>query len=85
MKSIVSLNLAVALLGLAAVGCSSEGDTSPGPTTDPKARVEGATKGVESSTMTPEQKQAALDYLNQGAAGAEKMNSMAQGNSTTPK
>jgi len=40
---------------------------------------------VESSTMTPEQKQAALDYLNQGAAGAEKMKTMAQGNSTAPK
>ena len=60
---------------LMSIGCSgtSEGDTSPSPETDPQARANNAAKGIEASNMTPEQKKAAIQYLNQGATGAQKM------------
>jgi hypothetical protein len=63
---------------LCTAGCShaDEADTSPLPAKT--AQVSNATKGVESSNMTPEQKLAALDYLNKGAEGAQKMKSSAE-------
>jgi hypothetical protein len=66
---------------LISIGCAKpeDSDTAPLPAKDTAARVDDASQGVKSSNMTPEQKQSALDYLNRGASGAEKMKSMAQG------
>jgi hypothetical protein len=67
-------------LGAIAIGCKSadDGDTTPLPPKDAQAKVDQAAKGVESSQMSAEQKQAALDYLKNGAVGAGKMKDMAQ-------
>lgn len=69
----------VALAGLLTLGCGSgeAADTSPLPTKDTQARVEDASKNIDASSMTPEQKQAAAAYLQQGAANAEQMKKMA--------
>lgn len=71
----------LALLPLTTVGCShpDEGDTSPLPNQDAQARVGKATKSIESSNMTPEQKQAAETYLKQGAANADRIKQSATG------
>jgi hypothetical protein len=57
---------------LAAFGCTSpdgDYDTSP-----PKPlSTEDRAAAIEKSDMTPEQKQAALNYLNQGQAGSQKI------------
>jgi hypothetical protein len=84
MKIQSSIYPSLALLAILTMGCShtEEGDTSPLPSQDPKARVEQATKTIESSTMTPEQKRAALDYLKRGAQGAEKIKESAKGAGT---
>ncbi|WP_025225431.1 hypothetical protein [Fimbriimonas ginsengisoli] len=78
---IIKTTLALALASIVSVGCGSHdgGDTSPPPAQDTKARVDGATKRVDSSDMTPEQKKAATDYLRQGAANAEQIKKSAQG------
>lgn len=75
MKARSHLPCCLILLATAGVGCSgaSEGDTSPPPAKDPQTGASQAVKGIESSSMSPEQKQAAADYMKQGAAGAEKM------------
>jgi len=64
-----------ALLG----GCShaEDADTSPLPPKDPQASVESAANKIESSNMTPEQKQAAIDYLKQGANNAQQLKKQA--------
>jgi hypothetical protein len=60
---------------LIAAGCGTgeTADTSPLPPKDTQARVDSATKSVQASNMTPEQKQAADAYLKQGAANAEQI------------
>ncbi|RYG27069.1 hypothetical protein EON82_00740 [bacterium] len=65
--------------GLSMLGCGSgeAADTSPLPAKDTQARVDDASKKIEASSMTPEQKQAAAAYLHQGAANAEQMKKMA--------
>lgn len=71
--------LAPLAAGLFAVGCSgSEGDTSPLPQQAPQARLDNAQQGIETSKMSPEQKQAAAEYLKQGAVGAQHMRENAQ-------
>ncbi len=80
MKIKTFLLSSLALVGMTA-GCGSgeSSDTAPLPAKDAQTRVDEATKGVESSNMTPEQKQAAADYLQKGAAGAQQMQKNAQG------
>ena len=75
-----SLVLLYICLGAVAIGCkgADDGDSNPLPSKDAQTKVDQAAKGVESSQMSPEQKQAALDYLKNGAVGAGKMKDMAQ-------
>lgn len=68
-------SLAVFLLGCAH---TPENDTSPLPAQDPQTKVDQASKNVQGSNMTPEQKQAAIDYLSKGASNAEHIKQSAQ-------
>lgn len=68
------------LFCILATGCSGgeSADTSPLAAQDNQTRVNHATQSVQSSSMTPEQKEAADAYLKQGAAGAEQIRKSAQ-------
>jgi|GEM_PF-3762189 len=75
MKIPFTILASILIASLVAVGCShsDEGDTSPLPKQDTQVRVDNATKNIESSNMTPEQKQQAMNYLQQGAKGAQEI------------
>lgn len=71
--------LPCSLVAFSCIACSqSDADTSPLPSEGPEKRVESAQKGIESSNMTPEQKQAAAEYMRQGASNAQKIESSAR-------
>ena len=77
MKRTILTFLVLSVTGAVLVGCgepsTAQQDTSPLPPMDAKTRAENASKKIaESTTMTPEQKKAAMDYVNQGAVTAEK-------------
>jgi len=77
----MKLTLTLIFVSVVMVGCGShdDGDTSPLPAKDTQTQVDSATKRVDSSDMSPEQKQAAAEYLRQGAANAEQIKKSAQG------
>lgn len=71
-----SFLLPLAMFSTMLTGCAhtDQGDTSPLPPMSPETRLENAKKSIEASTtMTPEQKKAALEYAQQGAAAAGRM------------
>jgi len=71
---IIFASLLAAVSVVAGCSHSDEGDTSPLPKQDTQVRVDNATKNIESSNnMTAEQKQQALNYMQQGAKGAQEM------------
>lgn len=75
------------LVAVAVTGCvhTDEGDTSPMRAEDPQTRLEKSTKAIEESNMTPEQKQAALNYVRQGYASASKMKQSSEQAQSKPK
>lgn len=73
MKRTLLFLFVVSTLLLAGCGEKANEDTSPLPAKDAQTKVDQATNNVANSNMSPEQKQAASDYLKQGAVGAEKM------------
>lgn len=61
-------------LVLAVTGCGPAAeDAAPLPKQDPQTRLDNARQQIEASNMTPEQKKAALGYMNSQAEGAQKM------------
>lgn len=77
-KAFIPVSLLLAPLLLAGCTHTDEGDTSPLPPQNAQTRIETATKKIEESKMTPEQKKAALDYIKRGNAGAQSMKQNAQ-------
>lgn len=75
MKTKLTLTLVACATLLSLIGCdpaASGADTKPLAQQDVQTKVATAEKNVDTSNMTPEQKEAAKQYLNQGADGAAK-------------
>lgn len=77
------LGIALAL----SAGCvkTDEGDTSPLPPSTTQAKVESAKSGIEGSSMSAEQKRAAEEYMQRGAAGAEAMRKQSASQRDSPR
>jgi hypothetical protein len=78
-KRALGLSL-LAIAGILGSGCGSAPaeDTSPLPPMDPQTRLKNASQKIAESNMTPEQKKAALEYVRQSVAQAEKIRSSAK-------